>query len=30
MYLIHIVVPGIGERVLKWHGVVRQVDLDSF
>jgi hypothetical protein len=30
VYLIHISVPGAGERVLKWFGVMRPVDLDSF
>ncbi len=30
MYLIHIDVPGVGEKVLKWFGVMRPVDLDSF
>ncbi len=30
IYLIHIEVPGIGERVIKWFGVIRPVDLDTF
>lgn len=30
MYLIHIDVPGVGEKVLKWFGVLRPIDLDSF
>ncbi|HHZ64812.1 MAG TPA: hypothetical protein EYN38_01880 [Flavobacteriales bacterium] len=30
VYLIHINAPGIGERVLKWFGVLRPIDLDSF
>ena len=30
MYLIHISVPGIGERVIKWFGTMRPVDLNSF
>ena len=30
MYLIHVTVPGIGERVIKWFGTMRPVDLDSF
>ena len=29
-YLIHIDAPGIGEKVLKWFGALRPVDLDSF
>jgi hypothetical protein len=30
IYLIHVEVPGVGERILKWFGVMRPVDLDSF
>lgn len=30
MYLIHVTVPGIGERVIKWFGTTRPVDLNSF
>ncbi len=30
VYLIHIDVPGVGEKVLKWFGVMRPVDLDAF
>jgi len=30
MYMIHINAPGIGEKVLKWFGVLRPIDLDSF
>jgi len=30
LYLIHVDVPNVGERVLKWFGVVRPPDLDSF
>ena len=30
MYLIHIEAPGIGEKVLKWFGALRPIDLDSF
>ena len=30
LYLIHVDAPGIGERVIKWFGVMRPVDLDSF
>jgi hypothetical protein len=30
LYLIHINVPGVGERILKWFGVARPIDLDSF
>lgn len=30
MYLIHVTVPGIGERVIKWFGTMRPVDLNSY
>ena len=30
VYLIHVSVPGIGERVIKWFGTMRPVDLNSF
>ena len=30
VYLIHVNVPGVGERVLKWFGALRPIDLDSF
>ncbi len=30
LYLIHINVDGIGERTLKWFGVIRPIDLDTF
>ena len=30
VYLIHVNAPGIGERVLKWFGALRPVDLDAF
>jgi flagellar hook assembly protein FlgD len=30
IYIIHVVVPGIGEKVVKWFGVLRPIDLDSF
>jgi len=30
MYLIHVEVPGIGYRVIKWFGTMRPVDLNSF
>ena len=30
VYLIHVHVPGVGERVLKWFGVLRPTDLDNF
>ena len=30
VYIIHIDAPGIGEKVIKWFGTIRQLDLDSF
>lgn len=30
MYIIHVNVPGVGEKVLKWFGVMRPIDLDSY
>ncbi len=30
VYLIHVKVPNVGEKVIKWFGVTRPVDLDSF
>ena len=30
LYIIHVNVPGIGEKVLKWFGVLRPVDLSTF
>ena len=30
MYLIHVTVPNIGEKVIKWFGTMRPVDLNSF
>jgi hypothetical protein len=30
LYLIHVDVPDVGERVLKWFGVIRPPDLDNF
>jgi hypothetical protein len=29
-YIIHINIPNVGEKVLKWFGVMRPIDLDSF
>jgi len=29
-YIIHVEVPGAGEKVLKWFGVIRPSDLDNF
>jgi hypothetical protein len=30
LYIFHIDAPGIGEKIIKWFGVQRQIDLDSF
>ena len=30
IYLIHVQAPGVGEKVLKWFGALRPIDLDSF
>ena len=30
MYIIHIAADGIGERTIKWFGVIRPLDLDTF
>ena len=30
LYIIHVDVPGVGQRVLKWLGVMRPIDLDTY
>lgn len=30
IYIIHVDAPGIGEKTIKWFGVLRPIDLDSF
>jgi len=30
LYIIHINAPGIGEKILKWYGVMRALALDNF
>jgi len=30
LYIIHVDVPGVGEKVLKWFGVLRPIDLDNY
>jgi hypothetical protein len=30
VYLIHVYADGIGERVIKWFGIMRPVDFDTF
>lgn len=30
VYLVHVNVPGVGEKVVKWFGVLRPIDLETF
>ena len=30
MYIIHIEVPDVGEKILKWFASMRTIDLDNF
>ena len=30
VYLIHVYADGMGERIIKWFGIMRQVDFDTF
>ena len=30
LYIFHVNAPGIGEKIIKWFGVMREIDLDSF
>ncbi|MCX6291327.1 MAG: hypothetical protein NT126_06135 [Bacteroidetes bacterium] len=30
VYIIHVEVPGVGEKTIKWFGVLRPIDLDTF
>jgi hypothetical protein len=30
MYIIHVDVPNVGERTLKWFGVLRPLDLEAY
>ena len=30
VYIIHVDVPEVGEKILKWFGVMRPIDLDTF
>ena len=29
VYIVHVDVPGVGEKILKWYGALRAVDLDN-
>lgn len=30
LYIVHVDVPGVGEKILKWFGVMRPIDLDAY
>lgn len=30
VYIVHVDVPGVGEKIVKWFGIMRPIDLDSF
>jgi hypothetical protein len=30
LYIVHVEVPGVGEKILKWFGVMRPADLDAY
>ena len=30
LYILHINVPGVGEKIIKWYGALRPIDLDTF
>jgi hypothetical protein len=30
LYLIHINAPGIGEKIVRWYGIMPAVDLDTY
>ncbi|MEY3010874.1 MAG: hypothetical protein RLZZ314_1516, partial [Bacteroidota bacterium] len=30
VYIIHVDVPGVGQTIRKWFGVMRPIDLDNF
>lgn len=30
MYIIHVEVPGVGEKILKWFGVMRPIDIEAY
>ncbi|HNT70623.1 MAG TPA: hypothetical protein PKI83_03085 [Bacteroidales bacterium] len=30
LYLIHVKAPGVGEKVIKWFGALRPIDLNAF
>jgi hypothetical protein len=30
VYIVYVEVPGVGEKVIKWFGIMRPIDLDSF
>ena len=30
LYIIHVNAPGIGEKIIKWFGALRPIDMDTF
>ena len=30
VYIVHVEVPGVGEKIIKWFGVMRPIDLNNF
>ena len=30
LYILHINAPGVGEKIIKWYGALRPIDLDTF
>lgn len=30
LYIVHVDVPGVGEKILKWFGVMRPIDIDAY
>jgi hypothetical protein len=30
LYIIHVNAPGIGEKVVRWYGIMQAIDLDSY
>ena len=30
VHIMHVEIPGVGEKVIKWFGVMRPIDLDNF
>ena len=30
LYLIHVKAPGLGEKIIRWYGIMQAIDLDSY